>query len=685
MNQKKNTNEKDFKIGDYIIKKTLGQGTFGKVKLGIYIPTNEKYAIKILEKSRIREKDDEIRVKREFQMLQVFNNINVILVAEIFETIDSYYSVMEFCEGGELFNYIVKKRRLSEEESAFFYYQIIKGLEYIHSLGIVHRDLKPENLLLTKSHILKIIDFGLSNYFNEDNIKNKKLLSTPCGSPCYASPEMVAGKKYNGFKIDVWSTGIILYAMLCGYLPFEDKDNDLLFKKILECKLEFPHHLTHNSRDLIRRILVTNPDKRITIPEIKKHEFYRKGKIIFFQEFSFRKIPKKLQLDTEDFDYKPIQTEGNINKEKEEKKKIEAEKIIKTEENRSDKKKNNIKIKDEKNLKSNKSIDNEKDNNDNNNIDFNDKVLNTEGEIKQDRNNLDLIDDKISKTKPNTLQRNVINKLTEDNSIKKNNKSKSSSKNKKIKTLRNSMNNKNNIGNFTNIYNLNSVRYYPFNTTLFTKKQNYIIYNNKENSKNNYIINFNILKEPNLFLNLAHKNNNSTSKPKSALKNSINNYKSERKKPNLHISDILDFYPNYNTNENKKVPNNNENYGDYVVKTQENYQIKTGRKLDDHFNYRNFITQVNFEKKHGKINSMKLGNIYKNNLKNNNRRHFYNINGIGFNRNNNLNNNVSRLSTNYSSSKSKGKKSPKNFSSNFKSIMTKKNKFYKELLSKLYK
>jgi len=681
MNQKKNTNEKDFKIGDYIIKKTLGQGTFGKVKLGIYIPTNEKYAIKILEKSRIREKDDEIRVKREFQMLQVFNNINVILVAEIFETIDSYYSVMEYCEGGELFNYIVKKRRLSEDESAFFYYQIIKGLEYIHSLGIVHRDLKPENLLLTKSHILKIIDFGLSNYFNEENIKNKKLLSTPCGSPCYASPEMVAGKKYNGFKIDVWSTGIILYAMLCGYLPFEDKDNDLLFKKILECKLEFPHHLTHNSRDLIRRILVTNPDKRITIPEIKKHEFYRKGKIIFFQEFSFRKVPKKLQLDTEDFNYKPIQTEGNINKEKEEKKIIEAEKIIKTEENRSDKKKNNIKIKGENKLKSKKSIDNE--NNDNNNIDFNDKVLNTEGEIKQDRNNLDLIDDKISKTKPNTLQRNVINKLTEDNSIKKNNKSKSSSKNKKIKTLRNSMNNKNNIGNFTNIYNLNSVRY-PFNTTLFTKKQNYIIYNNKENSKNNYIINFNILKEPNLFLNLAHKNNNSTSKPKSALKNSINNYKSERKKPNLHISDILDFYSSYNTNENKKIANTNENYGDYVVKTQENYQIKSGRKFDEHFNYKNFITQVNFEKKNVKINSMKLGNIYKNNLKNN-KKHFYNINGIGFNKNNNINSNVSRLSTNYSSSKSKGKKSPKNYSSNFKSIMTKKNKFYKELLSKLYK
>ena len=209
--------EKEYKIGKYLIKRTLGRGTFGKVKLGIYLPTKEKVAIKILEKSKIREKDDEIRVQREFEMLTKFNHINLILVAEIFESYDAFYTVMEYCEGGELFNYIVKKRKLSEEESSFFYYQIIKGLEYIHSLNIVHRDLKPENLLLTKEHILKIIDFGLSNFFYDKN----KLLSTPCGSPCYASPEMVSGNKYNGFKIDIWSSGIILYAMLCGYLPFE--------------------------------------------------------------------------------------------------------------------------------------------------------------------------------------------------------------------------------------------------------------------------------------------------------------------------------------------------------------------------------------------------------------------------------------------------------------------------------
>jgi serine/threonine protein kinase len=191
---------------------------------------------------------------------------------------------MDFCAKGELFNYIVVKQRLSEKKSAFFYYQLINGIEYIHKKGVCHRDLKPENLLLTEKNKLKIIDFGLSNYFNGN------LLETPCGSPCYASPEMVRGHKYDGFKIDIWSSGIILYAMLCGYLPFEEMENDdcneVLFKNIMECNVEYPpEFIPPDAKSLLKKILVKDPRRRITIEEIKMENFYLLGEIIYKQTF----------------------------------------------------------------------------------------------------------------------------------------------------------------------------------------------------------------------------------------------------------------------------------------------------------------------------------------------------------------------------------------------------------------
>ena len=306
--------EKEIKIGNYLIKKSLGKGTFGKVKLGIYLPRNKKVAIKIIEKDRIKEEDDIVRLKREFEMLSQFNHPNVITVSEIFESNDEYFTVMEYCEGGELFNYIVANKYLTEEKSAFFYYQLINGLEYIHSLGIVHRDLKPENLLLTKDHILKIIDFGLSNYFKKDQIE---LLETPCGSPCYASPEMLSGVNYDGFKIDIWATGIILFAMLCGFLPFDDKDNNVLFEKILDCKVKFPNILSKNAKDLLEKILVIDPNKRINISEIKKHPFYLKGKEIFEKNFTIYQVSAEDVIDSEDsgcyYDFKYMNENSFIN------------------------------------------------------------------------------------------------------------------------------------------------------------------------------------------------------------------------------------------------------------------------------------------------------------------------------------------------------------------------------------
>ena len=362
----------EYKIGNYLIKKTLGKGTFGKVKLGIYLPTKEKVAIKIFEKARIIENDDEIRLKREFEMLSSFNHPNIIHVSEIFESSDCFYSVMEYCEGGELFNYIVKNRRLSDEESSFFYYQLINGLEYIHSLGIVHRDLKPENLLLTTGNLLKIIDFGLSNYFKND------LLSTPCGSPSYASPEMIEGKEYNGFKIDIWSSGIILYAMLCGFLPFEDKDNDALYEKILENKLLFPKYISKEPKDLLEKILVKDPNKRISISKIKNHPFYLKGKEIFEQEFNIYQVTKDFLNNKasfiENICIPKIFNKCNFNENtyKKEKKKIIEDNLIKKiviYQNKVDKKKekhdinnqrkvkiNNLKVKEVEDEKETKSI-----------------------------------------------------------------------------------------------------------------------------------------------------------------------------------------------------------------------------------------------------------------------------------------------------------------------------------------
>ena len=284
-NKEKKEQKIDGKTKSYIISSTLGKGTFGKVKMAYNIKDkNEKYACKILLKSNIKDEDDYIRCKREMKILTEMDHKNVVKTYEIISTDSTYYILMDYCAKGELFNYIVEQKHLNEEKSALFYYQLINGIDYIHKKGIAHRDLKPENLLLTNNYLLKIIDFGLSNFFYG------KLLETPCGSPCYASPEMVMGKNYNGFCIDIWSSGIILYAMLCGYLPFEEGENDEyneeLFKNIVECNIEYPEELiTPVAKDLLEKILVKNPEKRIKIDDIKKHNFYKLGELLFNQTY----------------------------------------------------------------------------------------------------------------------------------------------------------------------------------------------------------------------------------------------------------------------------------------------------------------------------------------------------------------------------------------------------------------
>ena len=265
--------EDDLDINDFIFKEDIGEGNFGKVKFCIFKKTGEEFAIKIINKKKIKDKMKNSFFK-ENEIATKFNHINVIYVFRIFEDKENFYLVMEYCQKGELFDYIVQHQRLSEREAAIFFYQLINGVEYIHSKGIAHRDLKPENLLLTNDKTLKIIDFGLSHEFDP----NSYLLKTKCGSPSYAAPEIISCQYYDGFKTDIWCCGIILYAMLCGFLPFEGDDNSILFRNILECDPEMPDWLSISSRDLIIKILNPEPDERITLDEIKRHKFYLKGK-----------------------------------------------------------------------------------------------------------------------------------------------------------------------------------------------------------------------------------------------------------------------------------------------------------------------------------------------------------------------------------------------------------------------
>lgn len=143
-------------------------------------------------------------------------------------------------------------------------------MHYIHKLGICHRDLKPENLLIDFDGSLKVVDFGLSNMYEQGNT-----LKTACGSPCYAAPEMIAGNRYHGLKSDIWSCGVVLYAMLCGFLPFEDQKTSNLYKKILSAEYTLPKFLSSDAKDIIQKIFVTDPEKRITIEELRLHRWYK--------------------------------------------------------------------------------------------------------------------------------------------------------------------------------------------------------------------------------------------------------------------------------------------------------------------------------------------------------------------------------------------------------------------------
>lgn len=252
----------------YHVTKTLGIGAFGKVKLAIHLATGMKVAIKILDKRKIK-RDIGDKIQREINILEICKHPNVIRLFEVIDTPSDIFMVMEYVPNGELFDYIVSRGRLPPDDARRFFQQVISGVEYLHFKRVVHRDLKPENLLLDNDNNIKIADFGLSNVTVDGDF-----LKTSCGSPNYAAPEVISGNLYAGPEVDVWSCGVILYALLCGTLPFDDESIPSLFRKIKSGMYSLPSHLSQLSRDLILKMLVVDPMKRIKLEEIRNHGWF---------------------------------------------------------------------------------------------------------------------------------------------------------------------------------------------------------------------------------------------------------------------------------------------------------------------------------------------------------------------------------------------------------------------------
>ena len=262
-------NVKQQEIGNYIILQTIGAGATGKVKLGEHKETHALAAIKIFKKSNFDNRPDlQQKIQRETSLMRLFDHPHLLKLKEICESPRHIYIILEYAAHGELFDYLMARRALTVETAMKFFRQIIYGLDYLHAHNICHRDLKPENILLDENDNVKIADFGFARWMSAN------MADTSCGSPHYASPEIVKGIAYDGRLADIWSCGVILYALLSGRLPFDDPSFRNLVAKVKAGQYRMPE-FPPDIKDLISRMLQVDPEKRITLEQIKHHKAFR--------------------------------------------------------------------------------------------------------------------------------------------------------------------------------------------------------------------------------------------------------------------------------------------------------------------------------------------------------------------------------------------------------------------------
>lgn len=270
-------------VGDWVLQKTLGAGSMGKVKLGVNVHSQERCAVKIVPRHRDdpkamdssgRSKDEskEIRTVREASISLLLHHPYICGMRDFLVHQNHYYMVFEYIDGGQMLDYIIAHGRLRERAARKFARQIGSALDYCHHNNIVHRDLKIENILISNSGNIKIIDFGLSNLYSP-----QRHLSTFCGSLYFAAPELLNAKLYTGPEVDIWSFGIVLYVLVCGKVPFDDQSMPALHAKIKRGLAEYPAWLSSDCKSLLQRMLNTNPLERATLAEVLSHPWMTKG------------------------------------------------------------------------------------------------------------------------------------------------------------------------------------------------------------------------------------------------------------------------------------------------------------------------------------------------------------------------------------------------------------------------
>ncbi|KAI9011147.1 kinase-like domain-containing protein [Gaertneriomyces semiglobifer] len=281
-------------LNTYRLGKTLGQGSTGKVKLATHIVSGEHRAVKIIPRPRLKQEEDtdrkskllsgikhrlspldtvkDGRIKREASVMLLLHHPHIPRLHDVTIHNDNYYLFMEHIDGCSLLELILSRGKLFEATARLYLRQIISAVDYCHQNNIVHRDLKIENILLTKCGTVKLIDFGLANIYS-----NSKKLHTFCGSLYFAAPELLNAKAYTGPEVDMWSIGVILYVLVCGKVPFDDPSMPVLHAKIKAGVVKYPNHVSTSCRQLISRLLVTDPRRRATMNEVKEHPWILRG------------------------------------------------------------------------------------------------------------------------------------------------------------------------------------------------------------------------------------------------------------------------------------------------------------------------------------------------------------------------------------------------------------------------